>query len=203
MNPFLGPRRIVDLGRRTVEGVVEAPDRVSALWAELTAVVRRASRLLDRADLIAARMEHEMEQLNWVTSQSQRLLSDSQEVADAAGDTTAAVRATREMAQEQVARLRRMLDLYQPLVESLAPLGEEAARALRPTHLRGLVALLDELPRLVDRIEPALDGMGGMVPEMREVTDRMENMGQVVEGLPGAKILRRRGQAREDQEDLG
>ena len=61
--------------------------------------------------------------------------------------------------------------------------------------------LLDEVPNLVDRLQPALDGMGKLGPHLQDVTERMDNVGQVVEGLPGAKVLRRRGQAREDEGD--
>lgn len=202
MDPFLGPRRIISLGLRTVEGVSRAPDQVAALWEQLSDLVRRANRLLNRADLIAARMEHDLDQLDAVTTQAQRVLEDGRTVVDAAGGVTAAAQGTRELAQEQVDRLRGLLDLYQPLLESLAPLGAEAAGALRPVHLRGVVRLLNELPHLVDQIEPALEGMGSMVPEMREVTDRLDNVGQVVEGLPGAKMFRRRGQAREEDHEL-
>lgn len=203
MNPFLGPRRIVGLGLRTVEGVLHAPEHVAALWEEVSELIRRASRLLNRADLIAARMEHDLDELDSITTHSQGLLHDGRAVADAADEMTAAAGWTRQQAQEQVDRLRRLLDLYQPLLESLAPLGAEAASALRPAHLRGLVTLLDELPNLVDRIEPALDGMKEVGPHIGEMTDRMDNVGQVVEGLPGAKLLRRRGQAREEEQDLG
>ena len=201
MNPILGPRRIIDLGLRTVEEVVRAPEHLVALWDEVNDVVRRASRLLNRADLIAARVEHKLDELDAITEESQTLLHEGRRVADTAGGVAAAAQGTRELAEEQVTRLRRMLDLYQPVLESLAPLGSEVATALRPVHLRGLVSLLNELPQLVDQIEPALEGMGAMLPEMREVTDRMDNVGQVVEGLPGAKLLRRRGQAREEQDD--
>jgi hypothetical protein len=175
MNPFLMARRIVELGVQTAEGVSRAPEHVAAVWSQIEELVRRTRRLLDRADILAARMEHELDQVDAIT---------------------------REVAEDQVTRLRRLLDMYQPVLESLAPLGTEAAAALRPVHVRGLVSLLNELPNLVDQIQPALEGMGAMLPEMREVTDRMDNVGQVVEGLPGAKLLRRRGQAKEEQGDV-
>lgn len=199
MNPFLGPRRLIGLGLRTAEGVVRAPEHVAALWDEVNTVVRRASRLLNRADLIAARMEHELEQLHSIAEDSKQLLHDGRTVAAAAGGTTAAARGTRELAQDQVERLRRMIDLYQPLLESLAPLGAEAANALRPAHLRGLVSLLNELPQLVNQLQPALQAMESMGPDMGEMSERMDNVAQVVEGLPGAKMLRRRGQTREEE----
>lgn len=202
MNPFLGPRRLVGLGVRTAQELARAPEHVAAALGEVNDLVRRASRLLNRADLIAARMEHKLDELEAIAEEAQTLVRDGRQVADAVGGVASAARGTRELAQEQVLRLRQLLDLYQPVLESLAPLGSEAATALRPAHLRGLVGLLNELPRLVDRIEPALDGMTGMIPEMREVGDRMDSVGQVVEGLPGAKLLRRRGQAREEQQEM-
>ena len=39
-----------------------------------------------------------------------------------------------------------------------------------------------------------------MVPRLDSVTDRVDRMSQVVEALRGAKLLRRRGQARELEE---
>ena len=202
MNPFLGPRRIVGLGVRTAQELARAPEHVMAVLDDINDLVRRARRLLDRADLIAVRLEHKIDELDGIAAESQTLVHDGREVADTANGIAAAAAGTRDLAQEQVLRLRGLLDLYQPVLESLAPLGSEAAKALRPAHVRGLATLLNELPNLVDRIEPALEGMGGMVPEMREVTDRLDNVGQVVEGLPGAKLLRRRGQAREEQQDI-
>ena len=202
MDPFLGPRRIIGLGLRTVEGVAQTPERIGAVWSQVDSVVRRATRLLDRADLIAVRLEHKLDELDDLAAESQTLVRDGRLVADTASGVAAAARGTRELAQEQINRLRELLDLYQPVLESLAPLGAPAADALRPGPLRGRLSLRHELPTLVDRIEPALDGMGAMIPEMREVTDRLDNVGQVVEGLPGAKLFRRRGQAREEQQDI-
>jgi hypothetical protein len=65
--------------------------------------------------------------------------------------------------------------------------------------VRGIAGLLNEVPNLVDRLEPALEGMGNLLPHLNSVTDRVDTVGQVVEGLPGANLLRRRGRAREEQ----
>lgn len=201
MDPFAAPRRILELGLRTADSVAHAPEQASALMDQVTGLVRRAGRLLDRADLVVARLEHKLDELDEIATESQTLLQEGHQVAGHAGGVTAAAERTRDVAQEQVDRLRTLLDSYQPVLERMAPLGAEAASTLRPSHVRALAALLNELPHLVDRIEPALEGMGSMVPHMREVTDRMDNVGQVVEGLPGAKLLRRRGQAREEESD--
>ncbi len=144
--------------------------------------------MLDRADLIAVRAERKLDELDRLTRQSQELLDDGRQVTGSGRELTAAGEGTVESAQEQLTRLRRLLDRYQPALDELAPLVSEAAGALRPLHLHGLIGLLDQLPHLVDRFEPALEGMSAMVPHLDEVTDRVDTVSQVVEGLPGAKL---------------
>ena len=192
-------RRLADVPKKSVTLALGAPQQVNELWEEVTYLVRRAGRLLDRSDLIVARLEHKLLDLDELTESSMQLTQRVRQVADFTEAVSKEANSTRELAEEQLRRVQRLLDVYQPILESLAPLGREAASLLRPQHLSGLLSLLDELPHLVDRIEPALDGMGHMVPHLEEVTDRMDNVGQVVEGLPGAKTLRRRGKAREEE----
>jgi uncharacterized protein YoxC len=191
----------MDVPRQSVSTVLDAPQQVSHLWEEATELLRRARRVLDKVELIVARVEHKLEQLDAITESSERLLERVGHVAQHADAVATEAHSTREVTEEQARRLQALLDVYQPILERLAPVGQEAVSSLRPPHVRGLIALLDELPNLVDRIEPALDGMGHLVPHLEEVTDRMDNVGQVVEGLPGAKALRRRGQAREEAAD--
>ncbi len=194
-------RRMMDVPRQGVTTVLEAPQQVNHLWDQGTELIRRAGRLLDRAELIVARLEHKVSQLDTLIDSTWRLVERAGEVTELTDTVSREARETRKHAEEQVLRLSRLLDEYQPLLESLAPLGREAASSLGPAHVRGLAMLLDEVPNLVDRLQPALDGMGKLGPHLQDVTERMDNVGQVVEGLPGAKVLRRRGQAREDEGD--
>ncbi len=193
--------RLVDLPRRTAAVALTVPDQAAALMQDLTRLLRRADQLLNRADLIVIRLEHKLNEIDVLTDRTDSVIDRVDEATGAAEVTVQEARETRRRAELQVARLRQLLDLYQPVLEKLAPIGREAAAAVRPAHLRGVVSLLDELPRLVDRIEPALEGMGNLLPELEGVTDRMDDVGHVVEGLPGAKILRRRGEAREEETD--
>lgn len=162
-------RRLADVPKQGVVLAVEGPQQLAEVWVDVVRLVRRAGRVLDRVDLIVARLERDVDQ-------AENLLAAS---------------------DEEIGRLRRLLDLYQPVLQALAPLGTEAATAMKPSHLRGLSQLLDEIPALVNSIAPALEGMANLSPHMEDVTDRMTTVGQVVEGLPGAKRLRKRGQERE------
>ena len=193
-------RRIADVPRRTLEMVLGAPEQVSELLQATAVVVTRATRLLNRADLIVARLEHKLDELDELTNRSYNLIDKADRAAEATQSIAQEAHATREFAEQQLNRMRQLLDMYQPLMERLAPLGDEVAAVLKPAHVRGIASLLNEIPNLVDRLEPALDGMGNLLPHLDSVTDRMDTVGQVVEGLPGANLLRRRGQAREEQE---
>lgn len=201
MDPFMMVRRVSAAGRKTVEGTLAAPDQIGALWGEVNELVRRVHRLVNRVEHLARRVEHELDRLDAMLVESRGILDDGADVARTGREVADGAGRTREHAEEQVIRVRTLLDLYLPALESLAPVAREAAGLLRPVHLRGLARLLDELPALVDRIEPALDGMGNMAPHLEDMTDRMDNVGQVVEGIPGAKLLKRRGEAREKDED--
>lgn len=192
-------RRLADVPRRTLEMALGAPEQVAELLQATGVVVTRATRLLNRADLIVARLEHKLDEFDELTNRSYGLIEKADKAADATRSVAQEVHDTREFAEQQLGRMRQLLDMYQPLMERLAPLGDEVAAALKPAHVRGIASLLNEIPKLVDRLEPALDGMGNLVPHLEGVTDRMDNVGQVVEGLPGAKLLRRRGQAREEE----
>jgi ABC-type transporter Mla subunit MlaD len=193
-------RRLADVPRRTLAMALGAPEQVTELLQATAEAVTRVTRLLNRADLIVARVEYKLDEFDKLTDRANDLIEKADKVADATESVTQEARLTREVAEHQLGRLRHLLDLYQPLMERLAPLGDEMAAVIRPSHVRGIVSLLNEIPNLVDRIEPALEGMGNLLPHLDSVTDRVDTVGQVVEGLPGAKLLRRRGQAREEQE---
>lgn len=194
-------RRLADVPRRTLELALGAPDQLTELLQATGVVVTRATRLLNRADLIVARLEHKLDEFDELTSRAYGLMDKADRAADAAQSVAEEVHATREYAEQQLGRMRQLLDTYQPLLQRLAPLGDEVAGALNPAHVRGIASLLNEIPHLVDRLEPALVGMGNLVPHLDSVTDRMDTVGQVVEGLPGANLLRKRGQAKEQESD--
>ena len=201
MDPFMMVRRMTAAGRKTVEGTLAAPDQIGALWGEVNELVRRVHRLVNRVEHLARRVEHELDQHDALLGESRGILDDAGDVAQSGRQVADGAGRTRDHAEQQVRRIQALLDLYLPTLESLTPVAREAATLLSPAHLRGLARLLDELPNLVDRIEPALEGMGSMAPHLEDMTDRMENVGQVVEGIPGAKLLKRRGEAREKDED--
>jgi hypothetical protein len=44
-------------------------------------------------------------------------------------------------------------------------------------------------------------GLARLAPDIDQLGDRLSAVGEIVEGIPGAGILRRRGQAAENDDD--
>jgi hypothetical protein len=182
---------------KSAEVVVALPQMAADLSAESSRLLTRAGGLLDRTDNLLERAEAAMTVIEEMLPRVRRLEEQAAAVGDRGGEVAAAAADATTAAERQVVRVQRLLDLYQPVLESLTPLARESSRLLGPSHVRGLAALLAELPQLVDRFEPALEGMANLTPELHHVTDKVENVGEIVEGVPGATALKRRGRARE------
>jgi ABC-type transporter Mla subunit MlaD len=196
--------RLVGMPREALAVAVAGPQAAADLWAAVQRLVDRASAALDRIEALLDHVETRVEDVGVVTERTRRVLDAASGTSAEADRLVAGALRSSRSADHLLERLRALLDLYEPLLRRTGSIAHEAGTRLQPTHLRGLVALLDELPRVVQDLEPALKGMagvGGMVPELEEVAERMDNVGQIVEGVPGAKMLRRRGQRREAAEE--
>lgn len=194
-------RRLVHVPRHGVALALEGPQQLAEVWDEVARLVRRASRLLDRADLILARLERKVDEAESLLLTTEALAAKADGVVTTTEVVTEGIDKTRKHAEQEVSRLRALLDTYQPLLQAMVPVGSEAVATLNPAHLRALGRMLDQMPDFVDLVAPALQGMAELKPEMQDVTDRMNTVSQVVEGLPGAKMLRRRGQEREESSE--
>lgn len=95
--------------------------------------------------------------------------------------------------QDQAARSASVLAQVESLMLAASPTAEHAAAVVRPEHVDGLVRLLELVPDLLDLIVPAFRGLSELSPDLDELTERLDTVGQIVEGLPGAALLRRRG----------
>ncbi len=177
------------------------PNRLDVLATRVDLLLDQAELLLDRAtsrnrlDALVERVEATLDAAGAAAELAHRTGEHAAAVAVRAEDVTVALGRTNRRAEDQVLAVSTMIEQVGALLRALAPLGAEAARSLRPSHLTGIVALLDRLPSIVDALEPAMEAMTAVAPEIEEVTERIEDVGQVVDGLPGAGLLRRRAQA--------
>lgn len=182
--------RLLSLPATAVEALRAAPHEVQQLLDDVRRLVAEAFALLDRVRTLVERAE-------LVVAEAQVGVEHGERVVVRGAEVVEHLAVTSEAARHQLDRIRALVDVYQPMAERLSPLVEQGASTLEPTHLQSIGQLLDELPEVVQLIHPALSNLARIGPEMGDIAERMDNVGQIVEGLPGAKMLRRRGSEKE------
>ncbi len=184
-------RRRVELTVRTAIAVLGLPAYLATLGkqaGELVSLgqdtVRRIVVLVDAVEVLVADIARTAAHAARVAAMSDAAAMDAAKVSRSAEDLVARVRVLRE--------------LYEPVLNSVHPTLDHVAAVARPRHVDSLAQLVDLTPELLDLITPALRGMGELSPELGQLAERFETIGQIVEGLPGAGMLRRRGREQDD-----
>jgi hypothetical protein len=121
------------------------------------------------------------------------------EVATAAGHTTAEVARVTLAAATVTRQAEELVSLYRPVLTEASPALDELAQLVEPHHARAMVQAVQMLPDLLRPAVSAMESLAQLMPEIEQLTERLDNVGQVVEGIPGARMLRRR--AAQDGDD--
>ena len=181
--------------RSVVELLSTAPQRVSHAWSGVNEAITETLALVSRAATLLDRVEATVRDVEVLVGGIGALAERAAVLVDGALAIAADVAGTRELIEVQVLRLQQLLDQYEPQLVALAPVAAELADTIRPGHVVAVRRALDVLPQLADLAEPALRGVAALGSELADVTERLDNVGGIVEGLPGAKMLRRRAQS--------
>ncbi len=161
------------------------------LVADATEVVEQAGRLLTRVVVLVERAEALVDEIAVVAARADLVASKADAVATEVGGVSA-------LAETQAQRLQALLDSFVPALLQLQPVLDESGDVLEPRHAGSVARLLDLTPEVIDLIRPALANLGDLTPELHALAERFEAMGQIVEGIPGSKRLKRRGAADEE-----
>lgn len=154
--------------QRAMSTTVRLPAEVVGLIGEAQALVGRLAALLDRVD-------RQLDQVSSITA-----------------DAAASVR----QADDAVRVADELLAAYRPMLHTLAPVAEEVSRLATKQHAAAVFAGLDVLPQVTGMVVPAVRNLVELIPELDLVIERLDNVGKIVQGLPGAQRFLRRGEAR-------
>jgi len=183
-----------------VQGIVAAPSRIRKMSHTAQAAGVETLDLLLRVRGIVQRVEVVLDQVTVVVSRADDVARAAGAVAVSAASVANEAAAAADRIVAETRRLRRLLDLYEPQLNALAPLVTAAAADLGPQQLRSVVQALDLVPELVDLVQPALRNLADLSPELEQLTERMDDVGQIVQGIPGANLLRQRARSAEDED---
>ncbi len=97
-----------------------------------------------------------------------------------------------------------LLEAYAPALRTAAPMAQEFVRQLTPAEVSAAIRIVDRLPQLLDHLDadilPILATLEKAGPDVHALLDATRDLKLAIIGIPGMKMLRRRGEEREDEE---
>ena len=98
-----------------------------------------------------------------------------------------------------------MLHDYSGTLRKAAPLAARFVDELSPEEVTAAIRLVDQLPQLrahlVDDVMPLLGKLDQVGPDLHKLLEVTEDLRLAIAGLPGLKMLRRRGEERVAEDD--
>lgn len=174
---------LASLPRRVVRTLATAEDAVQ----RAATLVLRAETTLDRLAVLEGEIGELVGAVAVVTRRAD-------EVAGTAGQVAVESAAVAQAAAAVTDRIQGLLSGYAPAAQAAAPAVRALAEQVTPVHVRALVDALELLPQMLRSAVPAVEGLAQLSLYLDELSGRLDDVGQIVEGIPGAKMLRRRGQ---------
>jgi len=203
----------LDRAEVLLERSERAVGRLDAVTNDAAVPVQRLSRVVERADGAVGRIEEVMSQLEDALQQANPLLDRSRAVVKGVERTTVRVNAVVTGTEAAVVRGNDLLTTAAVAVEQgqaavdgvrtatdrvqdVLPLVERLAAALGVDDVDALVLLLQRLPTLIATLDgevvPLVGELRQVEPELRAMFGIVDEMHDVITGVPGAKRLLRR-----------
>ena len=95
---------------------------------------------------------------------------------------------------------------YAETLRKGAPLAARFVDELSPEEVTAAIRMVDELPRLrehlVEDVMPLLGKLDQVGPDLHKLLEVTEDLRLAIAGLPGLKMLRRRGEERVEEESF-
>jgi hypothetical protein len=94
-----------------------------------------------------------------------------------------------------------ILDLYRPIARGAAPLAQRFVEDFTEAELQAAIRMVDQLPQLTHHLEtdimPILATLDRVGPDVHELLEVLQDVRLAIQGVPGFRLLRRRGEEKE------
>jgi hypothetical protein len=199
--------------------VIETAATAATIPIRAVALIGQTELLLTRAGLALAQAEELIERVAAVATAAESTVAETRAIATAAATavsevTTITTRAGTAVDQATAIATRagtvagevaEMVGDYSPTLRQAAPLAARFVSELTPDEVTAAIRMIDELPalqqHLVHDVMPLLGKLDQVGPDLHKLLEVTEDLHLAIAGLPGLKMLRRRGEERvADQE---
>ena len=193
--------------------------RMTVLAEQADALIQRVAGIIDDAETtareareIAAAAALAVEEAATVAAGVARVMESAAAAANGAGvivtDAAAITRAASavvDQAEAAASEARELLDGYAPTLRKAAPLAARFVDELSPEEVTAAIRMVDTLPRLrahlVEDVMPLLGKLDQVGPDLHKLLEVTEDLHLAIAGLPGLRMLRRRGEERAADDD--
>ena len=191
-------RSVLGWTDEAVQVVADLPARVAALLDEAERLVTRVGDTLDRVDDVTGRVDAVVDRVERVTGNAEQIVERIIPITGAADAVLETVGATGAGAQA-------LLEVFQPMTERGAPLLQHFLDEFSVEELHALIRLIDHVPQFTEHMEtdimPILATLDRVGPDLHELLDVTKDLRQAIDGIPGFGFLKKRGAAKDDEEE--
>jgi hypothetical protein len=186
----------------TAAAVATIPVRVISLvgQAELIAtrislIAENAEAMIERVAATAALADETIRETKVIVAAAAVVVTDAETVAASAAQVVG-------RAGTSAARVEEMLDGYAETLRKAAPMAARFVDELSPEEITAAIRMIDELPRLREHLTgdvmPLLAKLDQVGPDLHKLLEVTEDLRLAIAGLPGLKMLKRRGEDRSE-----
>lgn len=154
----------------------------------LVAVPRMLSLIVD-AEQLLARANTLLDDIDRTRTHADAVVAKTETVVDRANVLVAG-------AAPLTDRLGTLLDATEPSLVKLQPTLERLAETTDPHEVDALVQLIDQLPRLAEKLEtdimPILDTMNTVAPDVHDLLDVSRELNSLLSQVPGLSRMKAR-----------
>lgn len=190
-----------------VSGVVGMTTRAAAMMPRVEALVARIERVADGAEEALARANDAIDRIDAAATRAGESIDHIDASANRADQALVRVNGVVDQAQSATQQAQTLLSAYAGPLTDLAPIAQQLLPAVRriaatvsEREVDAVVGLIDELPEILDKLRndiiPLLDQLG---PDVHATMEIVDDVRHIINGLPGAKLFRRRGEEAEEE----
>lgn len=201
------PATLIELGRATVGRAIESVASLATVPVRLLGVLGQVELLVNRITVIADQTEALVIRVSGVADDAEVTAREARAIAAAAAIAVEEVARISSAASSVIgevdtatAEARDLLEAYAPTLRRAAPLAARFVDELSPEEVTAAIRMVDTLPRLrlhlVEDVLPLLGKLDQVGPDLHKLLAVTEDLHLAIAGLPGLRMLRRRGEDR-------
>ncbi|GAA2477734.1 hypothetical protein [Winogradskya humida] len=210
----------------TVASAATVPARVLGVLSQTELLVSRMSVLAERAESLIDRVERVtadaeetvggakalVQRVDQVTTEAGQIVQSAAVITAGAGQIVQKANAITADAEEVVQEAastsktaKGMLEEYVPTLQRAAPLLARFVNDLTPEEVTAAIKMIDTLPELrrhlTEDVMPLLGKLDQVGPDLHSLLEVTNDLHLAIVGMPGLKLLRRRGAERVAEEN--